>query len=299
MNYKVIPTYYSIMQLCDRWHFDLRQMCDLISKKAIPLHAYIIGKKGGAFNQQVKVRETKINTATGDDLQRFGNSTHEELEKQGFIIKHLEPNLYQAHKRTMRFLIDNSDGFKKISIPALGSEAFDIPHDGFIELCDESAINPHQNLKRLFEQQELLILIVQSKKDGHVRFLEPACIIKLEDIYIHHEDVHKIEQTRLHNKSIRQDIVSEALLNIIFPSLKTNELASNKLPLICWEKLYNALDAIGCTEVKVDSKGELDMRQFKAKHQSLASPANNYKAFRKRVLDVLEYYLSNQKMESN
>lgn len=194
MNDRVIPTYYGITQLCDRWHFDLRQIRDVISKKAIPLYAYITGKKGGAFNQKVRVCETKINTATGDDLQRFGNLTHEELEEQGFIIKSVEPNLYQVHKGTMRFLIDNSGGLKKVRIPALRADAFDVLHDGFIELCDEHSIDPSKSLTSLFENEELLTVIIKSKKDGHVRFLEPACGIKLEDIYIHYTDVHRVEQ---------------------------------------------------------------------------------------------------------
>ncbi|MGC1181492.1 hypothetical protein [Legionella sp.] len=298
MNDKVIPTYYSIMQLCDRWHFDLRQMRDFFSKKAIPLYACITGKKGGAFNQQVKVRETKINTATGEDLKRFGSLTNEELEKQGFIINSLEPNLYQVSKGTMCFLIDNNDSFKKVRIPALGVDAFDVLHDDFIELCDEHSIDPNKSLENLFENEELFTRIVKSKKDGHVRFLEPACIVKLEDIYIHNQDVYNAEQNKTKNKSIRHDIITEALLKIIFPSLKTNELASNKLGMICWEKLPDALLAIGCTEVKVDLKGELDMREFMAKHQKLAVPANNYKAFRKRIWGVLDYYLSNEKMNN-
>lgn len=201
MNDKVIPTYYSVMQLCDRWNFDLRQMRDFFSKKAISLYACITGKKGGAFNQQVKVRETTINTASGEDLKRFGSLTNEELEKQGFIIKALETNLYQVYKGTMCFLIDNSDGIKKVRIPALGVDAFDVLHDDFIELCDKHFIDPNKSLESLFENEELFTRIVKSKKDGHVRFLEPACIIKLEDIYIHHQDVHTAEQNKIKKNS--------------------------------------------------------------------------------------------------
>ena len=174
MNDKVIPTYYSIMQLCNRWNFDLKQMRDVISKKAIPLYACINGKKGGVSNQQVKVRETEINSATCIDLQRFGSLTPKKLKKQGFIIKPLESKLYQVSKGTMSFLIDYTDGFKKVRVPALGAKTSNILHDNFIELCDKSPIDPNKSLDSLFENEELLTLIVKSPKDGYVRFFRTS-----------------------------------------------------------------------------------------------------------------------------
>ncbi len=194
MNDKVVPSYYSIMQLCERWDFDLRQMHDAISKYNSPLHACITGKNGGAFNQPVKVRETAINTGTGNDLEKFGSLTNDELEKQGFIITTVEPKLYLARKESMSFYIDYSNEIKTVKLTDLNDFAYDVPHNNFVELCDESSIDPQKCLANLFEKEELFILLVKCKKAGYLRFLEPACFIKLEDIYIHHEDVHRIEQ---------------------------------------------------------------------------------------------------------
>lgn len=192
-------------------------MHDVISKHNTPLHAWITGKKGGAFSQLIKVREAAVITATGNDLEKLGSFTNEELEEQGFFITTVEPNLYLARKESMNFYIDYSNVTKFVRLPNLDDQAYDVPHNNFVELCEEGSINPQKNLASLFENEELFTLLVKCEKDQHVRFLKPACVIKLDDIYIHYQDVHKIEQQRFNTPNDRNNIDA-----IITTTLKTD-----------------------------------------------------------------------------
>lgn len=166
-----------------------------------------------------------------------------------------------------------------------------IPHNGFVELYDTSFVQPSKNLADLLNGETLIVWKI--KYNGRECFLEPAIHISSVNCYMHCSEVNKIKKKKL-TPVIQQDVVSEALIQKIFPTLNKDDflMKSSKLAMICWEKLYDALFAIGCTNVTLDLKGEKDHREFTATHQTLTTRAKNYQAFRTRLPSIIQYYLS-------
>lgn len=309
MTDKPVPDYYSINQLCEKWGFNLKQLQYTVETYNIRLWACITG-------ENIKVFETKINAITFDDIKKFGLLTEKGLKHEGFVITLSEPNLFLAEKGSISFYIDYRYGDKRISFPHLNSWTDEIHHDGFVELCKQSSIDPRKKLITIFSEGKLFVLQVKCKKKGYIRFLAPVSIVKLEDIYVHQKEVYKIEcklkkisdisfpktskvintPSPKNRKSPRLDVISEALVKVVFPALKEDGVTlifNMGFAKLCWEKLSDALKSIGCTNVEVKLKGEQDLREFSATHTRLDLPAKNFKAFRRRLPTILDYYLVN------
>ena len=116
--------------------------------------------------------------------------------------------------------------------------------------------------------------------------LPPELVIKI----IANEAIYKIKC--IHSgkrKSSRKDVLSEALSREIFPALEKEghkRNTSTDYAKLCWEKLSDALKAIGCTHVEVAELGsecDQDSLEFHAKHGALTIPSKNFKAFRQRI----------------
>ena|GEM_PF-3644469 len=213
------PDYWSINQLCEMWGFDLNQLHHAIVKYKMRLWINIKNKKS-YLHDNVIVREAEHNAVTFDEIKRCGDLTFAELRNEGFTMAccdELEPKLQPllassetsgsyfkpvlVRKGNIKFFIYFGAGEKYLSIPDLNSQATDVIHDNFVELCEESVIDPRKSIANLFPEGELYVLLVKCEKDGYVRFLRPACSITLHDIYIHSDEVERIEE-RLFRKAL-------------------------------------------------------------------------------------------------
>jgi len=83
-----------------------------------------------------------------------------------------------------------------------------------------------------------------------------------------------------------KDAALEALTTAILPELKKEKINFNKSIIfskLCWKRLPDLLEKIGCTNIKLNEKGSRDQSTVQARHDILNPLFITFKAFRQRI----------------
>jgi hypothetical protein len=172
---KPTPDYYNLKQLCEKWDFDLNQLQLAVDQYKIRLWICIKNKKRPFDNENIAVREVKINTLEDSEFFRLSRLSNTQLESEGFTITPLpEPSSFLVKKGAAQFAIAQINGETHTAYPHFNSHAKDVAHDGFLELCSESFMNPKTSVDSLLDpldKAEVYVLRVKCRRKGYMRFL--------------------------------------------------------------------------------------------------------------------------------
>lgn len=198
MSDKPVPEYYSIKQLCEKWGFDLNQLQLAIEKYNICLSICVTNKRRPLDNEPVTVLEAKINTLQDAEFFRLCKLSNDQLKSEGFTITPTPgSDTILCAKDSAQFVISQKNGEPHASYPPLISKAEHVKHGGFLELCNESFMNPKTSIASLLHPSgkiELYVHRVKCDRKGYMRFLKPACYIVPQDIYVHHKEVERVDR---------------------------------------------------------------------------------------------------------
>lgn len=167
-----------------------------------------------------------------------------------------------------------------------------IPHNGYVELYDDSFMDPRKSLADLLNRKDALIWKI--KCHGHECFLEPPISILSKDIYIHNMETSKIRMIHESTKTYKGDHINAVVVNIILPQLlpdKEIPVDINKLSWEVFKQLTNQLNTDGAKVTDNIPKENTKYNKKNCKISGIDSCGEEinltYEALKKRIQDSL------------
>lgn len=302
------PEYYNVEQACDLLNFDRNQLQYAIKQFGITLSIYIdskINPLSSMFDESDDyfIEKQKLNTIPMNEIERIGALSNKELINEGYIIAPLSnPNEYIVKKNDFSCVIREIEGIKTVSLPEKNPVTVD--SNGFVDLCEQSFMNPRHNINSLFKGGIVEVLFVKSKSDGYTYNLNTFCEILLKDIYIYHTELKRIpnfdqkkpskprRKEPKQTKRYKNDAIARAVLEQILPIFLPNRKAclEKHKSWSCFTQLKEALIKNGAKKVDFFPDSAKDNATITGIDEHGEEININYKAFNSRLTKLVAVY---------
>ena len=212
-------------QLCKEWDCDLNQIQQRFRKYNMRIWVFLA---------KAKVFEVQKDMLTEDDFTALRESIYrasgKKLKELGYT-QTINNGSITSSKENVSFIINYKIDKQDVSIIFSNSLAKEVKHDEFLELCEQSFLNPSLKLNDLFNIRDLEIVQLQSDNPEHAHYLDSIYTISLDNCYVHIDEVKRIEAL-LKMKSTSNKETIEQRDNRLVDRGAELYLASIKKPLI-------------------------------------------------------------------